>query len=195
MVAFIDDYRGVYGVEPICRVLPIAPSTYFAHKARQADPRRIPERLVRDAVLREEIERVWTENRSVYGARKAWLQRKREGFEVARCTIERLMAQMGLRGAVRGGASSAPRSPTRAHSVRRISFRGTSRPIVPTASGSPALQDAEVPGTPGPGWPQRAAQRTGGCRGSAVGGRRTSLPVEPAAANHRGRLGQGGSSD
>ena len=102
MVAFIDDYRARYGVEPICRVLPIAPSTYYAQKARQADPSRLPPRLVRDARLREEIERVWKENRSVYGARKVWLQLKREGFAVARCTVERLMRQMGLRGVVRG---------------------------------------------------------------------------------------------
>jgi transposase InsO family protein len=102
MVAFIDEYRETYGVEPICRVLPIAPSTYYAQKARQADPSRLPLRLVRDAQLREEIERVWKENRSVYGARKVWLQLKREGFAVARCTVERLMRRMGLQGAVRG---------------------------------------------------------------------------------------------
>jgi transposase InsO family protein len=79
-------------------------STYYEQKARQVDPRRLPDRLVRDAELREEIERVWKENRSVYGARKVWLQLKREGFAIARCTVERLMAQMGLRGLVRGRA-------------------------------------------------------------------------------------------
>lgn len=104
MIAFIDDHRGDYGVEPICRVLPIAPSTYYEQRARQANPSRLPPRLVRDAELREEIERVWKENRSLYGARKVWLQLKREGFEVARCTVERLMAQMELRGVVRGRA-------------------------------------------------------------------------------------------
>ena len=102
MVAFIDEYREEYGVEPICQVLPIAPSTYYQQKARQADPSRLPRRLVRDTHLREAIERVWRENRSVYGARKVWLQLGREGFEVARCTVERLMCQMGLRGVVRG---------------------------------------------------------------------------------------------
>ena len=102
MVAFIDDYREAYGVEPICKVLPIAPSTYYKQKARQADPSRLPRRLVRDIHLCEEIERVWKENRSVYGARKVWLQLGREGFEVARCTVERLMRQMGLRGVIRG---------------------------------------------------------------------------------------------
>jgi putative transposase len=104
MVSFIDDYRETYGVEPICRVLPIAPSTYYEQRARQVDASRLPFRLVRDAELREEIERVWKANRAVYGARKVWLQLKREGFAIARCTVERLMAQMGLRGVVRGRA-------------------------------------------------------------------------------------------
>jgi putative transposase len=104
MVAFIDDHRGEYGVEPICRVLPIAPSSYYTQKARQADPSRLPARALRDLGLREEIERVWKENRSVYGARKVWLQLKREEFDVARCTVARLMRQMGLRGVVRGRA-------------------------------------------------------------------------------------------
>jgi len=104
MVSFIDEQREAYGVEPICSVLPIAPSVYFEQKARQADPRRLPPRLARDRELRIEIERVWKENQSVYGARKVWKQLKREGFEVARCTVERLMAEMGLQGVVRGRA-------------------------------------------------------------------------------------------
>ncbi len=104
MVEFIDEHRDEYGVEPICRVLPIAPSTYHEQKAREADPSRLPDRAVRDAELREEIERVWKENQSVYGARKVWVQLKREGFSVARCTVARLMRQMGLRGVVRGKA-------------------------------------------------------------------------------------------
>ena len=102
MVAFIDDHREAYGIEPICSVLPIVPSTYYEQKARQADPSRLPERLIRDVALREEIERVWKENRSVYGARKVWLQMKREDLCVARCTVERLMREMGLRGSIRG---------------------------------------------------------------------------------------------
>jgi transposase InsO family protein len=102
MVAFIDDHREIHGVEPICRVLPIAPSTYSEQKARRADPSRLPHRLIREAELREEIERVWKENRSVYGARKVWLQLKREDFGAASCTVERLMRQMGLHGVVRG---------------------------------------------------------------------------------------------
>ncbi len=102
MTAFIDDHRDAYGVEPICSVLPIAPSTYYEQKARQVDSSRLSPRAKRDAALRVEIERVWNENRQVYGARKVWLQLHREGFAVARCTVERLMSQMGLRGIVRG---------------------------------------------------------------------------------------------
>jgi transposase InsO family protein len=102
MIAFIDDHRAFYGVEPICRLLPIAPSTYHAHRARRDDPSHLPVRAKRDAVLRIEIARVHAENFGVYGARKVWRQLLREGFVVARCTVERLMRIMGLRGAVRG---------------------------------------------------------------------------------------------
>ena len=83
-------------------MLPIAPSTYHEHKARQVDPRRLPARVVRDAWLRDEIRRVWTENFCVYGPRKVWRQLQREGVAVARCTVERLMRELGLQGAVRG---------------------------------------------------------------------------------------------
>ena len=97
--------------------LPIAPSTYYEQKARETDPSRLPERAVRDTELREQIERVWKENFGVYGVRKVWRQLKREGIDVARCTVERLMRQMGLRGAIRGrkykrttiGDEAAPR--------------------------------------------------------------------------------------
>ena len=92
----------MYGVEPICKVLPIAPSTYYEEKARQADPSRLPARSHRDAFLSEEVRRVWEENRKVYGARKVWRQLNRENVPVARCTVERLMGNMGLQGAVRG---------------------------------------------------------------------------------------------
>ena len=102
MVSFIDDQREVYGVEPICKVLPIAPSTYYEQKGRQADPGRSPPRAQLDAVLCPEIRRVWDANFRVYGARKVWHQLNREGIAVARCTVERLMRQMGLQGAVRG---------------------------------------------------------------------------------------------
>jgi transposase InsO family protein len=102
MKAFIDDYRAVHGVEPICRVLPIAPSTYRAHAACVADPSRASARTKRDAMLRPRIARVWEENFQVYGYRKVWRQLRRDGIDVARCTVARLMAEMGLRGVIRG---------------------------------------------------------------------------------------------
>ncbi|TDT92492.1 integrase-like protein [Azorhizobium sp. AG788] len=102
MIALIDDHRGAHGVEPICKVLPIAPSTYHAHVARRLDPSKCSARALRDEVLRPEIERVFTENFEVYGARKVWRQMMREGFVVARCTVERLMQGMGLAGVIRG---------------------------------------------------------------------------------------------
>ena len=102
MTRFIDEYREAHGVEPICKVLPIAPSTYYAHAARRADPTKAPPRVQRDGVLSEAIGRVFEENRRVYGARKVWRQLARESVEVARCTVERLMRQMGLKGVVRG---------------------------------------------------------------------------------------------
>src|SRR6056297_3618114 len=102
MIAFIDDHREVYGVEPICKVLPIAPSTYRAHVARRADPAKAPPRARRDAVLKGHIRRVWDANFQVYGVRKVWRQLGREGIDVARCTVARLMREMGLQGAVRG---------------------------------------------------------------------------------------------
>jgi putative transposase len=101
-VRFIDEHKGVFGVEPICRVLsqhgaPIAPSTYYAAKSRPASAR-----AVRDARLRAEVTRVWKENREVYGADKVWLELNRQGISVARCTTERLMHQLGLQGVRRG---------------------------------------------------------------------------------------------
>src|ERR1700681_482854 len=102
MGAFIDAHRAEYGVEPICAEVQIAPSSYYEQKARARDPERIPPRLKRDTALRVDIQRVWHENFSVYGARKAWRQLNREQISVARCTVERLMRAMGLRGAVRG---------------------------------------------------------------------------------------------
>ena len=102
MVSFIDENRGECGVEPICEVLPIAPSTYYAHKACEADPSLRSARARRDERLREEVRRVWKENFEVYGIRKVWRQLNREGIQVARCTVERLMGELGLQGAVRG---------------------------------------------------------------------------------------------
>jgi putative transposase len=102
MASFIDEHREAYGVEPICAVLPIAPSMYYEHKARQADPDRLPARAKRDAVLQVDVRRVWDENFQVYGVHKVWVQLNREGIGTARCTVARLMRVLGLRGAVRG---------------------------------------------------------------------------------------------
>jgi putative transposase len=102
MTSFINEHRTTYGVESICRVLPIAPSTYHLCKAREADPSLLPARTRRDGHLMEEIRRVWHENRRVYGARKVWRQLRREGIDAARSTVERLMRKAGIRGVVRG---------------------------------------------------------------------------------------------
>jgi transposase InsO family protein len=128
MIAFIDDHRPIYGVEPICRVLPIAPSTYREQAARRRNPARLPARARRDAVLRTEIRRVWEENFRVYGVRKVWRQLCREGIAVARCTTARLMRQMGLSGVVREGGEDDAQQSGRA---------------LPARQGEPA-----IPGTP-----------------------------------------------
>ena len=104
MVSYIDAHRDRFGVEPICAVLPIAPSTYHRHRARQVDPARRSARAHRDDALRREIQRVFDEHHQVYGPRKVWKQLRREGIRVARCTVGRLMRAMGLAGAVRGRA-------------------------------------------------------------------------------------------
>ena len=104
MIAFIEDHRPVYGVEPIRRVLPIAASTYCEHAARRRNPARLPTRARRDEVLRSEIRRVWEENFQLCGVRKVRRQLCREGIAAARCTTAPLMRQRGLSGAVRGKA-------------------------------------------------------------------------------------------
>ena len=102
MIGFVDDHRGAYGVEPICRVLPIAPSTYHEHDAQRRDPSRRSARAKQDEALKIEVKRVFDLNFSVYGVRKVWWQLLREGFRVARCTVARLMRKMGLKGVIRG---------------------------------------------------------------------------------------------
>ncbi len=102
MIAFIDDQRDAYGVEPICKLLPIAPSTYHEHAAKRANPALLSARARRDLALKPEIRRVFADNFEVYGARKIWRQLRREGKLVARCTVERLMKSMGLQGVIRG---------------------------------------------------------------------------------------------
>ena len=102
MITFIDDNRGSYGFEPICKLLPIAPSTYYSHVAKRQDPSRMSARAQRDILLKPEVARVFAENFGVYGVRKVWRQMKREGYDIARCTVERLMHDMGLAGVIRG---------------------------------------------------------------------------------------------
>ncbi len=102
MIAFIDDHRSAYGVEPICRVLPIAPSSYHAQVAQRRAPELASARTRRDNLLKAEIRRVHAEHFGVYGVRKVWHQLRREGLVVARCTVARLMRALGLRGVVRG---------------------------------------------------------------------------------------------
>lgn len=102
MIGFIDDHHDGYGVEPICKVLPIAPSTYYARLAQRRDPEKLSDRGRRDLELKPQIARVFAENFAVYGVRKVWRQMQREGVTVARCTVERLMREMGLQGVIRG---------------------------------------------------------------------------------------------
>lgn len=103
MVRFIDEHRDVFGVEPICKVLPIAPSVYYQHKVWQAQPEKRATRKKRDEELREHIRRVWNDNFQVYGVRKVWHHLvEREHRTIARCTVTRLMRDLGLQGAVRG---------------------------------------------------------------------------------------------
>jgi transposase InsO family protein len=102
MVAFIDTHKERYGVEPMCRHLPIAPSTYYAHCQQQHAPDSRSTRAKRDTLLCKEITRIWRENHGLYGYRKVWHTLRREGWDVARCTVERLMRTLGLQGVVRG---------------------------------------------------------------------------------------------
>ena len=102
MIAFIDDHRDAHGVEPICKVLPIAPSTYHDHAAKRREPERLSDRAKRDEALKPAIRRIFDDNFAVYGVRKVWRQMQREGIGVARCTVARLMGAMGLEGIVRG---------------------------------------------------------------------------------------------
>jgi putative transposase len=102
MIQFIEDHRVDHGIEPICRVLPIAPATFYDNLAKQEDPSRLSERAKRDAELKPEIKRVFDENLSVYGVRKIWHQMRRESFDIARRTVARLMKDIGIEGVIRG---------------------------------------------------------------------------------------------
>ena len=131
MVQFIDDHRDAYGVESICTVVPIAPSTYFWHKARHADPTRRSARDQRDDEWRREIQRVWDDNQQVYGPRKVWRQLRREGHRVARCTVGRLMRFSSCSLAL--GLLRAPCVP---RSSGHHAARYRARPVGPTSGAS-----------------------------------------------------------
>lgn len=130
VMSFIDAHREDLGIEPICRELAIAPSSYHEHAARLADPGRRPARARRDDELREAIKRVHDASFGLYGTRKVWHQLRREGVAVAKCTVERLMRAMGLAGVRRGKTTvttvSNPKAPCPLDKVNR-EFR-VSRP-------------------------------------------------------------------
>lgn len=129
MIDFIAESREEFGVEPICEVLPIAPSTYYEHEARRRDPELRPAREKRDDQLKVEVRRIWDENYRVYGVRKVWKQLLRERVVVARCTVARLMGALGLQGAVRGRAFTtttvADAAATRPLDLVQRDFRAT----------------------------------------------------------------------
>ena len=102
MMDFIEESRGSHGVEPICRALQFAPSTYYERRTIARDPERASRRAKSDAALSLKIDGAWEENRKLYGARKIWHVLQREGEQVARCTVERLMHSLGIKGVVRG---------------------------------------------------------------------------------------------
>ena len=102
MVAFIDKYRHVYGVEPICSVLPIAPSTYYRYKDHEQHPYKRSHRVKRYESIEPEVRRVYEDNRSIYGARKIWKQLNRESSPVGRWSVETVMRKLGLKGVKRG---------------------------------------------------------------------------------------------
>ena len=110
MIAFIDEHKPDYGVEPICQVMQIAPSTWYDHRTKCHDPSKRSARVIWGEVLKSEIERVFKASQRLYGARKLWHQLRREGRDVGRCTVERLMCDMGLAGVIRGKTPKTTRS-------------------------------------------------------------------------------------
>jgi putative transposase len=111
VVAFVNAHCQAYGVESICRVVPIAPSTYYRHRVRQLDPTKRSARALRDEVLKAIIQRIWREHDQAYGSRKVWKQMGREGLREARCRVRRLMRELGLVGVVRGRAWTTTTQP------------------------------------------------------------------------------------
>lgn len=120
MIGFINDYRDVFGVEPICRVLPIASSTYYAHVACARDPARASDRARKDDKDAREIRRVFDASKGRYGARKVWHQLHREGYKIARCTVERLMRALGLQGVTRGKKKTTIPDPAQACPLDKV---------------------------------------------------------------------------
>ena len=102
MIAFIGNHRGAHGVEPNRKGLPIAPPTWHVHVARRADPTRLSQRARQDAIRENKIRRVFAENFRICGVRKVWRQLRRDGEDIARCAMERLVRKMGLREVIRG---------------------------------------------------------------------------------------------
>ena len=132
MVTFIDQHRQTYGVESIRRVVPIAPSTYHRHRARQLDPTKRSARAVRDEVLKAIIQRIWREHDHAYGSRKVWKQMGRDGLHEARCRVRRLMRELGLVGVVRGRAWTTTTQPdAAAHPRNRFGPGRDRRRMVP----------------------------------------------------------------
>ena len=129
-MSFIDSHREELGIEPICRELAIAPSSYDEHATRLAEPGKRSARARRDDKIKEQIKRVHDDSSGLYGTRKVWRQMRREGIEVAKCTVERLMRTMGLAGVRRGKTTittvSNPKAPCPLDKVNR-EFR-VSRP-------------------------------------------------------------------
>ena len=123
MMAFIDVHREALGIEPICRELAIAPSSYYEHAARLADPARRSARARRDDEMCEQIRRVHEGSFGLYGSRKVWHQLRREGVIVAKCTVERLMRSMGRAGGRRSKSCvttiSNPKAPCQLDKVNR----------------------------------------------------------------------------
>ena len=136
MCAMVEAHRNRFGVAPICEVLQIAPSAYRRHAARRRDRSLLSARAHRDAELAPKIEMVWRQNQQVYGADKVWKQMNREGEAVARCTVERLMRRLGLRGARRGKAVRTTRSDKK-HRARWTRSTGSSGPSGPINCGCP----------------------------------------------------------
>jgi len=149
MIAFNDDHREAQGVQPICKVLPIAPSTYHAHVAKRPDPARLSARARRDAAMKIDIRRVFEENFRVYSVRKVWRQLKREGFDVARCTVSRLTRHMGLQGVIRGKTVKTTISDKAApcpldHVNRRFTLAGLFLPFQAANSGDSSLDGSDT---------------------------------------------------